>query len=400
MNMYFFYHLVVGFVIRICMIVFSQWYDNDDTNVHYTDIDYKIFTDAARHMLNGDSPYMRPTYRYTPLLAAFLVPNILLHDCWGKLLFSGFDLAIAIVIRKIVSKSFSGLGIFCACLWLYNPLSVIISTRGNADSISCFLVLITLLAHSKHFYTLSAIGFAMSVHVRMYPIIYGLAYYLSIGDNNDYRHSKTKMIFNQILPNRKKLLFSVVFVVSLSCLTLPWYYLYGQQFLDESYLYHIGRLDIRHNFSVYFYFNYLQSSNTETNFIYSIVTKLPPIILLICISFIFSNTKDLPFCLFCLSFVMVSFNTVMTSQYFVWFVSFLPLCYPFINFTLVEIINLIIIWVVPQIGWLAFAYCLEFLGINTFQFIWIESVMFFIANVYVLSKTIDYYKCNELKKKL
>lgn len=398
--MSFFWHTVFAFIIRLLMIFFSQWYDDDDdTGVHYTDIDYKVFTDAAQHMLEGDSPYTRPTYRYSPLIAAILIPNILLHNCWGKLLFSSFDIAIAIIIRKIVTKSHPDLSNICAYLWLYNPLSIVISTRGNADSISCLLVLITLLAHIQNCYVVSAICFAISVHVRVYPIIYGLAYYLSIDCETNYT-STVRMIFHRLLPTRKKILFVVVFVLTLVIVTWPWYYLYGHQFLDESYLYHASRVDVRHNFSIYFYLNYLSSGFNEVSIAYSLASKLPLLILLVSISFTFPHTEDLPFCLFCLSFIIVAFNTVMTSQYFVWFVSFLPLCYPLINLSSVEILNVILIWVIPQIGWLLFAYCLEFLGVDTFQLIWIESIMFFIANVKVLSITIDSYKLNKLKKKL
>lgn len=397
--MNFFFHVVFAFFIRVLMIIFSLWYDNEDIGVHYTDIDYKVFTDAAKHMLEGDSPYMRPTYRYTPLIAVLLTPNIFLHNCWGKLLFSVFDLAIALVIRKITSKSHPSLCNTCAYLWLYNPLSIVISTRGNADSIICFLVLITLFAHIQKLYILSAIFLAISVHIRIYPIIYCLVYYLSIDNEQNYT-SKVRMLLYRLLPTHKKILFTVTFILSLIVVTWPWYYFYGQQFLDESFLYHARRLDVRHNFSVYFYFNYLQSSFNTTSLVYSIATKLPSLILLVSISFKFSRTEDLAFCLFCLSFIMVAFNTVMTSQYFVWFVALLPLCYPIINLTFIEIINIIMIWIVPQIGWLMFAYCLEFLGVNTFLLIWVESLMFFIANVKVLSIAIDYYKLNKCKKKL
>ena len=58
-------------------------------------------------MLNGESPYQRATFRYTPLLAILLTPchfNSLgyLSQIWGKLLFATADIIAGVFIEKIL----------------------------------------------------------------------------------------------------------------------------------------------------------------------------------------------------------------------------------------------------------------------------------------------------------
>ena len=48
-------HLLVAALYRIALVAFSEWYDARQAGQHsvrYTDIDYIVFTDAARQVLN------------------------------------------------------------------------------------------------------------------------------------------------------------------------------------------------------------------------------------------------------------------------------------------------------------------------------------------------------------
>jgi phosphatidylinositol glycan class M len=84
--------LALSALIRLALIGFGAWQDSA-LDVKYTDIDYAVFSDAAGFMAAGGSPYQRSTYRYSPLLAAALLPNVA-FPAWGKLLFSVADLAV------------------------------------------------------------------------------------------------------------------------------------------------------------------------------------------------------------------------------------------------------------------------------------------------------------------
>lgn len=49
--------LVLSFLLRIGLIAYSEYYDAlPTTKVKYTDIDYRVFTDAARYLLNPKTP--------------------------------------------------------------------------------------------------------------------------------------------------------------------------------------------------------------------------------------------------------------------------------------------------------------------------------------------------------
>ena len=55
--------------------------------VNFTDIDYKVFSEGATYVSQGKSPYLSPTYRYSPFLAWILVPVVSFPDFGECVLF-------------------------------------------------------------------------------------------------------------------------------------------------------------------------------------------------------------------------------------------------------------------------------------------------------------------------
>ena len=112
------------------------------------------------------------------------------------------------------------------------------------------------------------------------------------------------------------------------CLSLTTWdnFSWGQTFLYESYLYHLHRLDHRHNFSPYFYLTYLtypsiDSANFEPLSSWSRILRspltsfVPQMGLALGLGLLFGRRKeDLVFTWFLQTVVFVVFNKVCTSQ--------------------------------------------------------------------------------------
>lgn len=241
----------VAFLLRICLIVYGEWQDKNMV-VKYTDIDYHVFTDAARHVVEGNSPYLRPTYRYTPLLAVLLTPNIQLHMCFGKVLFVVFDVLVGYLLYKIltVRGCRKNIAVFASWLWLFNPLPLTVSTRGNAESIMAVLVLASIYFVLVKNVSMAAIFLALSVHFKIYPAIYGLPFVLLVGDDiynatkPDARrsHDKNKplgYVYQAVVfifhPQRVK--FAVIGAVTFLGLTGLLYQRYGSALRVQSYFF-------------------------------------------------------------------------------------------------------------------------------------------------------------------
>ncbi|ETW56148.1 hypothetical protein PFUGPA_01809 [Plasmodium falciparum Palo Alto/Uganda] len=250
----------VGIIIRIIIYYYGRWQDKN-FNVKFTDVDYYVFSDAAKYVLMNKSPYERYTYRYTPLLAYIMIPNFFVHFSFGKILFSFIDILVTILINQIIKIKYTNCKnyIFYTCLWFLNPLVIIISLRGNADVIPCFLIIFLFAICS-----------------------------------------------------------SSVFLI-LNCV---FYIIYGYEFLYESFIYHIIRRDHRHNFSLFFYLMYL--SIEKNSKIIPLITFVPQIILVALFGFKYART-NLELSMFLQTISFIALNKVCTSQYFIWCIPFLPI---------------------------------------------------------------------------
>lgn len=387
--------ICVSALLRILLILYGCYHDAKHV-VKYTDIDYQVFTEAATFVSEGGSPYQSPTYRYTPILALILLPNIHLHILWGKVLFSLFDLLTGYLLFAILRSDgwSSTVSTWAACLWLFNPVAFTVSTRGNAEAILAALVLAVLFFVKKGRYHLAAVLYGCAVHMKIYPVVYSLPLYLHLGSHDSFcdnfsRTENVRTFLKQLIPKQRQISFVLLSIASFLVVTFICYWLYGYPFLEQTYLYHIGRKDIRHNFSVYYLMFYLLAQSDYLP-VLSLFAFLPQSLLLLKTSFSFYRHLELVF--FVNTAIFVTFNKVVTSQYFLWYLCLLPLLTPYLKISKLESVVLALLWSGNQAAWLLAAYQLEFLGKPTYTYVFLASIAFFLTNCHIirrLTRTFD-----------
>ncbi|KZV86935.1 hypothetical protein EXIGLDRAFT_680471 [Exidia glandulosa HHB12029] len=402
--------LLLASALRVALVAYSEYYDAlPTTKVKYTDVDYRVFSDATRfvwrpgqNLLGGSQnsnfakgslgavihvgdPYERATYRYTPMLALLLLPNEFVHPAFGKLLFVAADILIAVLLRRIARLTHvRNAEAYIALGWLFNPLSFSISTRGSSEAVLGVLVLAVLhsaLRGDNDVRTAALLGLA--VHFKIYPFIYGAAF--------------VSLLSAPSFLSVRAIRFAILSVGFLALITIPFYLVWGQPFLQHAYLYHIGRLDHRHNFSPYFYPTYLSYPARDvarpTGVSWSSIFSFVPQLGLSGLTGLWlgHKRKDLPFAFFVQTALFVTFNKVCTSQYFLWYIWFLPVVLPRLQLAAWEKIALPGVWVAAQALWLGIAYQLEFERQQVFFPLWCASIAFLVANSWVLVRIMQAY---------
>jgi len=167
--------ITASILLRAGLLVYGRWQDANSA-VKYTDIDYLVFTDASRFIAQGRSPYDRATYRYTPLLAWLLYPTSWggIWFEWGKVLFAAGDVVTGWLIFLILRSQ--KLGDECAMkyasIWLLNPMVANISTRGSSEGLLAVIVIALLWATLQQRIALAGALLGLGVHFKIYPFIY------------------------------------------------------------------------------------------------------------------------------------------------------------------------------------------------------------------------------------
>lgn len=163
-------------VLRAVLLVYGSFQDAFSP-MKYTDIDYFVFTDAARFISRGRSPYARDTYRYTPLLAWFIYPTTW-QGSWfsfGKILFALGDIVagwLMLLILRSSGKMPIDRALKFASIWLLNPMVAQISTRGSSEGLLGVMVSALLWAVLAGRIRLAGLLLGFAVHFKIYPFFY------------------------------------------------------------------------------------------------------------------------------------------------------------------------------------------------------------------------------------
>ncbi|KAL2369909.1 GPI mannosyltransferase 1 [Blastomyces gilchristii] len=388
------------------VLLFYGLYQDAHSPMKYTDIDYFVFTDAAKFVSQGRSPYDRATYRYTPLLAWLLVPTVWGGSFWlafGKALFALADIVAGwLIVRVLRQQRLMQMdmprALKYASIWLLNPMVATISTRGSSEGLLSVIVMALLWAVLEKRVALAGALLGIGVHFKIYPFIYALSIIWLL--ENDESHTEEAVgillpsMINRLASflNPSRILLTLTSLAVFSALNLSMYVIYGLPFMQHTYLHHLTRVDHRHNFSPYNMLLYLSSSTaaqgTSSGNRLESLAFIPQLVLSAVLIPIVLAKKDIAGTMLAQTFAFVTFNKVCTSQYFLWYMIFLPLYLPYSSFMKRPLIGIsaLAFWIGGQALWLYPGFLLEFYGLSTFTpGLFLASLFFFLVNIGILA---------------
>ncbi|WWC60999.1 uncharacterized protein I303_103576 [Kwoniella dejecticola CBS 10117] len=401
--------LTLSAIIQVALLIYAQHVDTHPERyggLRYTDVDWRVVLDGTRLIFCSNEgegnlprgwstsllgfkigdPYERSTFRYTPLLPLLVSPS-LLHPLIGRLILVGTSLIIPALLLRLPVGIRPGFWT-THLIWTLNPFVLNINTRGSPESIICLLVILTLYNLRRGREVYAAIWLGISISWKIYPIIYVAAIWSHLSRKyGSFGRGVWKFGFATGL---------TLLVVN----GLLWS-IWGQPFLQHTFLYHLTRLDHRHNFSPYFYPIYLSlfpSGDSIPSIVPQAIEKilrhpltsfLPQTSLVLLAGFALERKAGLEFTMFVQTSVFVIFNKVCTSQYFMWFLPLLPLVIPHLRLDRTKTAILIGAWVAGQAVWLSIGYRLEFMAQGVFLYLWMAGLALFGVSCWVLGEILD-----------
>lgn len=398
-----------GLLVRLSLIAYSIYHDSYISHIKYTDIDYHVFTNGSRALVNHRSPYEDAEYRYPPLVALLFVPNILLgNDLFGKLALAFVDILCGYLnyrlnIHQGTDRLHSKL--FLA-IWLFNPVTLAISTRGSFEPILTLLILSTVYLLIGGKLISAGLLYGITIHVKLYPIIYSLCFYSYIIQKRPYLITQSKATYwlKTLSPgsNHLKFFISTLFSLSASCYVS--YIYFGRDYIESSFIYHLKRKDLQHNFSIYFYLFRLLPQYQEHLSILAFVIQFLAVLAMSLIYFNLDTnrrvkSRKLCFSLFATTFLFVSLNKVCTSQYFSWYLTFLPLISGSLDIQLDQAIWIAVTWLLSQANWLFFAYLYEYRKFDVIDHVGNSSILFLMSNMWIMSTLCHHFNPTPKHKK-
>ena len=322
-------------LLRITLLLYGLVQDKFSP-VPYTDIDYFVFTDAARYVSHGLSPYERETYRYTPLLAWTLLPTARSGAAWfsfGKVLFALADIVAGWLIVLVLRSPRGGAmttdrALKFASMWLLNPMVATISTRGSSEGLLGVMVVALLWAVLNQRIMLAGVLLGLAVHFKIYPFIYGVSilWYLEPqatsvpkkASGSSEKKPLAASIWQSLLAflTPSRIILVVFSLFTFMALNILMYAIYSRPFLTHTYLHHLTRIDHRHNFSPYNTLLYLSSANpSATGAVkFESLAFIPQLALSAFLIPLALAKKDLAGTMLAQTFAFVTFNKVCTSQ--------------------------------------------------------------------------------------
>lgn len=306
-------------------------------------------------------------YRYTPFLAWLMVPNVWL-PCFGKLLFSLLDIVgacfLLFILERRAQKDSQDVDYIklAVAFFLFNPFTATISTRGSGESIVilAFLLMFWFLETKRDIPAALCFGFV--VHWRFWPIVFVVPIFYHFG-----------------MFSIRTIRFGIVSGGCFLAFGSAAYYLYGFEFVDKCYLYHLSRVDTKHNFSVAFYSSrYMQDSLLHWAIV-GILSKAK----LIAIVLLGVQDHSLERALLRQTIAFVAMNQVITAQYHFWWLQLIPLVW-WRRMKDLKMAQVLAIWAIAQLHWLFWAFLYEIRDLPVVYGVWTACWIFLAANLNLL----------------